>query len=97
MKKRDLRIADQAQTDLLEIWLYIASDAPEAADGFLDLIHTKCEALRDTPELGRARDELLPGLRNLPVKRYTIFYRVGPESVEVVRILNGYRDMASLF
>ena len=30
MKKRDLRIADQAQTDLLEIWLYIASDAPEA-------------------------------------------------------------------
>ncbi len=97
MKKRELLIADQAQEDLLDIWLYIATDSPLAVDNFLDLLHEKCVTLCDSPEIGRARDELLPGLRCLPVKRYTIFYRISPAALEIVRVLSGYRDVASMF
>ncbi|MBU4273811.1 MAG: type II toxin-antitoxin system RelE/ParE family toxin, partial [Planctomycetes bacterium] len=37
------------------------------------------------------------GLRSLPVKKYTIFYRINPATLEIVRVLSGYRDIASLF
>ncbi|MEW6594367.1 MAG: type II toxin-antitoxin system RelE/ParE family toxin [Thermodesulfobacteriota bacterium] len=97
MKERKLLIADQAQEDLLDIWLYIASDSPLAADAFLDLLHDRCLSLCASPEIGRARDELLAGLRCLPVKRYMIFYRVKPKALEIVRVLSGYRDSASMF
>lgn len=97
MKERKLLIADQAQEDLLDIWLYIASDSPLAADAFLDLLHDKCVSLCASPEIGRARNELLTGLRCLPVKRYMIFYRVSPVTLEIVRVLSSYRDVASMF
>ena len=97
MTKLKLVIADQAQEDLLDIWLYIANDSPLAANNVLDLLHEKCLALCATPELGRARDELLPGLRCLPVKRYIIFYRITSRALEIVRILSGYRDIENLF
>jgi plasmid stabilization system protein ParE len=35
MKKLKLIIADQAREDLMEIWLYIASDSIRGADKFI--------------------------------------------------------------
>ena len=93
MKELTLVISDQAQEDLLDIWLYIANDSPLAADRFLDFLYEKCRTLCASPQLGRLRNELLPELRSLPVKRYTIFYRVGRETIEIVRVLSGYRDV----
>ncbi len=69
MKKYRLNIADQAIEDLIEIWLYIASDSIRNADKFIDFLYEKCMNLCSTPEIGRKRDELLPGLRCLPVKK----------------------------
>jgi toxin ParE1/3/4 len=80
-----------------DIRLYIASDSPLAADAFLDLLHDKCVSLCASPKIGRARDGLLAGLRCLPTKRYTIFYRIKPNALEIVRILSSYRDIASMF
>lgn len=97
MKRLQLLLADQAQGDLLDIWLYIANDSTLAADKFLDLLHEKSLALCTSPELGRARDELLPGLRSLPVKRYSIYYRITPATVEIVRVLSNYRDANNIF
>lgn len=34
-----LILADQAQEDLVDIWLYIASDSPQATDHFIALLH----------------------------------------------------------
>lgn len=97
MMSHRLILADQAQEDLVDIWLYIASDSPQAADHFVAFLHEKCASLCDSPEIGRERDELIPGLRSLPVKKYTIFYRITPATLEIVRVLSGYRDIASLF
>lgn len=97
MKKRRLIIADQAREDLIEIWLYIASDSIRGADGFIDFLYEKCSNLCSAPEMGRKRDELLSGLRCLPVKRYLIFYRIKDDALEIVRILSAYRDIESIF
>jgi toxin ParE1/3/4 len=96
-KKRQLKLAQQAKDDLVEIWLYIAADSPSAADKFIDHVHEECGKLRSSPEIGRKRDELLPGIRSLPVKRYLVFYRVTDGTIEIARILSGYRDIETLF
>jgi toxin ParE1/3/4 len=41
------------------------------------------------PELGRARDEVAPGLRSFAFGRYLIFYAVEPTKVVIARILHG--------
>ncbi|WP_431190053.1 type II toxin-antitoxin system RelE/ParE family toxin, partial [Desulfurivibrio dismutans] len=53
-------------------------------------------SLCDSPEIGRERNELIPGLRTLPVKKYIIFYRVKSATLEIVRVLSGYRNIANL-
>ncbi|HLP91141.1 MAG TPA: type II toxin-antitoxin system RelE/ParE family toxin [Nostocaceae cyanobacterium] len=47
--------------------------------------------------MGRSRYELLPGLRSFPVGSYLIFYFPINQSIEVIRVLHGARDIAKLF
>ena len=96
-KKRQLKLAQQAKDDLVEIWLYIAAGSPSTADKFIDYVYEQCEHLLTSSEIGRTRDELLPGIRSLPVKRYLVFYRVTNDAIEIVRVLSGYRDIQTLF
>lgn len=92
-----LVIAARAETDLAEIWAYIAADNVGAADRFVDELYACCLNLGDFPGMGRPRDELVTGLRSLPFRRYVIFYRVASETVEIVRVLSGYRDLEAQF
>jgi toxin ParE1/3/4 len=86
-----------AEHDLVDIWIFIAKDSPDAADRFLDHLAQKCELLAESPEIGRRREELAPRLRSFPVGRYVIFYRTAEQGIEVVRVLSAYRDVDTLF
>ena len=87
----------QAETDLDEIWWYIAQENPDAADQLLDRIEERCQTLAEFPYIGTSRDELLPNLRSLPVGNYLIFYLPIADGIEVVRVLPGMRDIDTLF
>jgi toxin ParE1/3/4 len=95
-RRGNVRLSPAAEADLEEIWGYIADDSPTAADRLVDEILDKSEALVLNPEMGRARDDLRPGLRSLPVARYVIFYKIAGVDIAVVRVLSGYRDAGSL-
>lgn len=86
----------EAETDLIEIWVYIAEENPAAADALLESIDDKCAALAASPLMGRARDELLPGIRSFPAGHYVIFYQPIEDGIEVVRVLHGARDLPSV-
>lgn len=92
-----LELSRPARTDLLEIWCYVAEEAPRAADRRLDRILKRCEALTRMPGLGRLRPELGAGLRGLLVGRHLIFYRVTPRGVEVVRVREGEMELKRFF
>lgn len=47
-----------AQSDLAEIWDYIADDSEAQADAFVETIDQKFKALAVRPTMGRLRDEL---------------------------------------
>ncbi len=87
----------QAETDLDNIWWYIAQDNPDAADRFLDKIEERCQTLAQFPNIGISREELLPSLRSFPIGKYLIFYMPIDEGIQVVRILPAMMDIDAFF
>lgn len=91
-----LRFRPDAVADLEEIYDYIFEDSPAKAKEFISLIRVKCRFLADNPFAGRIRHEIRRDLRSFPVQRYVIFYRVLDETVEIVNIVHGSRDVELL-
>ena len=96
MKPRVLK-RPLAESDLDDIWWYIAQENPEAADRLLDRIEERCRALARFPEMGVSREELMPGLRSLPIGNYVIFYLPIEHGIDIVRVLPGMRDIDAFF
>lgn len=55
-----------------------------------------CEPLRLHPYMGRARDDLRLGLRSLSVERYLVICHVLADTVEIVGVIHGSRDIVAL-
>jgi len=95
----DIFISDQAEADLVDIWLYIAEDNIPAADRLNQKINDLILKLSEFPEIGRERPEIraVDGLRSVPVGKYLVFYQVTEDTVRIHRILHGSLDIPSLF
>jgi toxin ParE1/3/4 len=91
------RLTAAAENDLLSIWDYIAQDNPTAATRQLRRIEEQCNLLATNPQIGPARPDIAPEMRYFPVGSYLILYRILPDSIEIVRVLHGARDIPALF
>ncbi|MFI5459737.1 MAG: type II toxin-antitoxin system RelE/ParE family toxin [Isosphaerales bacterium] len=88
------KLTDQAKVDLREIWYSIASDRDQrTADRVVTQIFDKCHNHAQFPESGRLREELSRGLRSFPVRPYVVFYSPFEDTILVLRILHGRRDL----
>jgi len=81
-----------AELDLVQIWLHVADDDPDAADRLFELIDEACAMLAGQPHAGPAREDLAPGLRFYPVGNYLVFYTLRDDGITVVRVIHGARD-----
>jgi toxin ParE1/3/4 len=87
----------RAREDLFDIWLYIASRNSDAfADAIYDRIEQSCARLAQHPKLGRARPEIAPDARALVIERWLAVYRLTDEGVQVVRVIDGVRDLTAI-
>ncbi len=90
--------APRAKEDLREIRRYYRRiGSPEVADNLLREIHRVATRVAASPLSWRARDELIPGLRSAIARPYTVFYRIGNDRVDIVRILHERRDFPAIF
>lgn len=87
-------VTTAAESDLLEIWRYIAEDNETAADRILREFAENFFLLAQQPSLGRDRPELLRSVRSFPMGRYVIFYRGTGHDIEIIRVLHSARDLA---
>jgi toxin ParE1/3/4 len=90
-------ITAAAKADLLAIRRYIEADNPSRALSFVEELLDRCLALADTP---RAYP-LVPRYERFGIRRcvhgdHLIFYRLQPEQIEVIHILQGARDIEAL-
>ena len=97
---RHLVYLASAYRDLLDIQRYIARESGHlsGASRFTELIQQQCERLASLAGmLGRSRPELRPDIRGVPFKGYVVFFRYADDTVEVVNILHGHRDIDAFF
>ncbi|WP_366664784.1 type II toxin-antitoxin system RelE/ParE family toxin [Mesorhizobium sp.] len=57
----------------------------------LDRIEARWQQLATYPFSGASREDIAPGIRHLVVGEYLTLYRVGEDSVEILRVLHGRR------
>jgi plasmid stabilization system protein ParE len=89
-----------ARRDLVEILEYITRQSGSVAIGrrFVDQLRQQCAKLAGLAgTLGRARPELRSDIRSFPFKGYVIFFRYSGDTLEVVDILEGHRDVEAHF
>jgi toxin ParE1/3/4 len=85
-----------AEADLDAIDDFIAQDSPERAFAFVARIRARCESLVDFPHQGTRRDDISPGLRTFGFeRRATIAFRIEGNTVEIVSVLYGGRDLTA--
>ena len=91
-------ITPAAEDDLINIWVYIARDNPEAADRTYQAAEKTFETLAAMPEIETVywtKRAKLKSLRFFPVKQfhnYVIYYREIMDGVEIVRVLHAHME-----
>jgi toxin ParE1/3/4 len=94
----------QAREDLLEIYVTIGFDNPDAAERFYTTVEAKADTLMQQPRLGPRRPDIQPATRMLVEGPYLILYETHPNSddgpvvaIEIVRVVDGRRELTKLF
>jgi toxin ParE1/3/4 len=96
--RRPIDWSPEARTDLSEIWNYYVNVAGRnTADKIVGEIDELCQLLEEHPFAGRARDEVRYGLRSIAARPHVVFYRVKNDVAEIVRVLDGRRDLDEIF
>jgi len=85
-----VRFSRRAEADLEQIGLYtLETWGRRQAVQYLRQIENTVSLLGDNPELGRACNEIRPGLRRLECGSHVLFYRrLGAEDIVITRILH---------
>jgi toxin ParE1/3/4 len=92
------RLSPRAQTDLAEIWDYTAERwGAEQAATYIRRIESSVEAAATEPTSGTACDHIRAGYRKLRSGSHVLFYRVGEDGIEVMRILHQRMDFEQHF
>ncbi len=90
------RVSPAAESDLDDIWLYIARESSiETAERVIANLTERFYLLTRHPQAGRRRDDLRPGVRSFPVGRHVIFYRLFEDEVVILRVIDGRRETLS--
>jgi plasmid stabilization system protein ParE len=98
MRQYKIQITDTALSDMEEIYNYIAEQlqAPEAAMRQYNRIVDAIETLDTFPErvkLMETEEELVLGLRQLPVDNYSVFFHITEERAIITNVLYSASDI----
>lgn len=99
--KFDVHLAADAETDLLEIYRYVANnDSVEQANRLLDRLEASILRLETLPGRGHVPPELeragVLDYREIHFKPYRIIYEISKAHVYIHCVLDGRRDLQEL-
>ena len=103
MTTKAIAFSQAALEDMSEIAEYLVMENPKAAKAFRERLEQSCKLLADMPGIGAAcqfEHQGLVGVRYFPLKqfeKYLIFYRDISDTLFILRVVHGARDLPSLF
>ena len=87
-----------AEDDLIQLLRYGAREwSQDVSDAHGQTIWQSWSRLLQHPELGRLRDDLIPGLRSIVINPHVVFYRVSDDAIEIVRVIHQREDTETVF
>jgi plasmid stabilization system protein ParE len=90
-----LRISNQADADLDEIWTYVAKDSGSdlLATQVIGRVAQSFTLLLRFPHLGRIRGSAkYPDIRSYAAGSFVIYYRASNDVLQILRIVRGRRS-----
>jgi len=101
VKHYRVRLAEDAEQDLIDIYRYVAThDSVEKATNVLDQLELLCSRLAELPGRGHFPPELervgVTSCREVHFKPYRVIYELIRQDVFIHCVLDGRRDMQSL-
>ncbi|MBW3572339.1 MAG: type II toxin-antitoxin system RelE/ParE family toxin [Gemmatimonadetes bacterium] len=96
---RIIRVSPEAEDDLIQAAEYLDRETgnPEFGHRLHDGLDHVMELIAENPWMGRARPDLEEGLRAFHHARFTIFWRLHVDTVEIVRVLHQRQDVEREF
>jgi toxin ParE1/3/4 len=93
-----IRLSKRADADIDGIWSYIAEDNEDAADKVENAIRAAVHRLAANPGIGHKHPSVrIPRYRFWVVYSYLIAYTVKGQTLTVVRVVHGARDLGRIF
>jgi plasmid stabilization system protein ParE len=90
-------VSPEAFDDLQEIWDFIATDSPQAADRVVAELFSAFQRLAEWPGMGHTRRDLTErDVRFFPVGSYLVVYRELQPALQIVAVLHSARDVPSV-
>lgn len=101
MKRYRVRIIEDAEHDLVDIYYYVAlNDSLEKAAYVLEQLESRCLRLVELPNRGHIPPELnrigVTAYREVHFKPYRIIYEIIGQEVFIHSVLDGRRDIVLL-
>lgn len=93
----------KALADITEIVKYLALENPNVAKTFRESLEDTADSIAQMPEIGAQRHFKHPDLANVrfvpmkQFKKYLIFYQVCDNSLHIIRLVHGARNLPELF
>ncbi len=94
----------KARADVKSIYIEMGKEQPRSAERYFANFRRKVELLIEHPRLGERHPEVFRTARMLVEAPYVILYEIRPDAddgpidtVEIVRVVDGRRDLSALF
>jgi toxin ParE1/3/4 len=94
---RDISFSSRAEQDLVGIWADLFLHGADAAERAMALNERRFEVFRRFPLGGEACPMFGHDMRHFPAGNYVIFYRPDLDRIQMVRVLDGRRDLPRAF
>jgi len=89
--------APEAQDDVRAMYAHIAEDSPANAQRFIRDLVRQIYKLAELHIDGVSRDWIRPNLRAFPYRNRCIYFRVEGDTLYVLRVFHGARDVDRQF
>lgn len=92
-----VRLTPEAKADLEEIGDRIAERNPARAVTYVQELRERAHRVGEFPRAGPPRPQWGEDIRIAVYGKYLIVYRVRDETVQILRVVHGARDLDALF
>ena len=87
--KHNFQVRQAADNDLLNIFIYGCEQfGADTAEAYIYRLEAGIQQLTEHPKSGRSIEQIIAGVRALPVVSHVIYYQVTDTTIDIIRVLH---------